>query len=502
MCQEQEHLYAMFACNLTGGRFSADNVILGDRFNPFFHAGQLQRIAFENLLAEVPSDEVLRGWLHDLGDVSALKERLSKRPNLNVPQKAMQANSPSELLYEWLKGNSEVAKLHELCSEKPSTLEELASALWGCCDEDAIRVTQWIVILAANAVRDKSSARLLPARYHFFFRGLGGGSICLATACSERESHPGTTWSKLVLEDRVECPSCTSKMLPLKTCVHCGMPAVAVREKTAGSWQPARLGDAESVHILTWDRSFADEEESESDNDDAAQEPNSDRSAELCLHCQRISIGQESLGTCCTSPQIVRLRLLDSRGDGQLKRCPRCGGSARPYPSVLREFATGEDAPTAVLAEAVIRALPSDNLTKPAAGRQLLAFSDSRQRAAHFAPYLARTTGETEFLKPLLDAIVRADRDSEGHGATLNEIANRFTKAAQLQPYLILRQTTEESEAPSRVVRSGQLLAGDKRQITRECLISLLQHFTASPRSRNNDSWSRAGISLSRSFRR
>jgi hypothetical protein len=153
---------------------------------------------------------------------------------------------------------------------------------------------------------------------------------------------------------------------------------------------------------------------------------------------------------------------------------------------VLREFSTGEDAPTAVLAEAVIRALPPENLSKPAAGRQLLAFSDSRQRAAHFAPYLARTTGETQFLKPLLDAIAGADSDTHGHGATLNEIAQRFTKAAQLQPYLILRQTTDESEAPSRVVRAGQLLAGDKRQITRECLISLLQHFTASPRSRNN----------------
>lgn len=478
-------MIAAFAGNLTGGTFSPNQVLLGNTVNPF-NLQQLQRVAFEHLVAEVPNDESVRTWLNDLSDVDALKRRLASRPNLNVPQQAIRADTSAQVLYEWLKNNADVARLHEVCSAKPSTLDELATALWSYSDEDAVRVIQWLAILAANAVKDKSSAPLLPARYHFFFRGLAGGSICLSAACPDRESHRHTSWSRVVLEDRVECPSCSSKMLPLRTCVHCGMPAVAVREKTAGFWKPARPGDTESVHILTWDRSFADEEDSEIENAAATQETQNDRWAELCLTCQRISIGRGSLGTCCTSPQVARLRLLDSRGDGQLKRCPRCGGAARPYPSVLREFSTGEDAPTAVLAEAVIRALPPDDLTKPGAGRQFLAFSDSRQRAAHFAPYLARTTGETQFFKPLFDAIVRADGDADGHGATLNEIAQRFTKSAQLQPYLILRQTTEESEAPSRVVRAGQLLAGDKRQITHECLISLLQHFTASPRSRNN----------------
>jgi hypothetical protein len=478
-------MIAGFASNLTGGEFSADNIILGDRLNPF-GLGQTKRIALENLIVEVPSNDVLLAWLNDLGNLDSLKARLTNKPKLNVPTESLQANNVGEVLYKWLKNNAEIAQLHEICSEKPSTLDELSNALWGCEDDDAIRVTQLMVILGAHATRDASSSPLLPARYHFFFRGLGGGSICLAPSCSERGTHRDTFWSKLVLEDRVECPNCGCKMLPIKSCVHCGMLAVVVREKTQGFWQGARATDTEGVHILTWDKSFADEEEAELEEESTAEEIRNPRWDELCLSCQRIGIGQGSLGTCCTRPQIVRLRLLDSAGDGQLKRCPRCGGAARPFPSVLREFSTGEDAPTAVLAEAVIRALPAEFPTKPASGRQLLAFSDSRQRAAHFAPYLARTTGETQFLKPLLDSIAKADADAGGQGASFNEIAQRFTRDAQRQPYLILRRTTEEAEAPTRVVRAGEMLASDKRQITRECLISLFQHFTSSPRSRNN----------------
>ncbi len=155
---------------------------------------------------------------------------------------------------------------------------------------------------------------------------------------------------------------------------------------------------------------------------------------------------------------------------------------------MLREFSTGEDAATAVLAEATVRALPEEqeDVKRPAHGRRLLVFSDSRQRAAHFAPYLARTTAETQYMKPLLDAIRDAVASSDGQGVSLDNIAERFLKFAQKQPYLIIRKTNDEDgEFTSQIKRPNQLYKEEREILKRECLISLLQHFTAPPRARN-----------------
>lgn len=94
-----------------------------------------------------------------------------------------------------------------------------------------------------------------------------------------------------------------------------------------------------------------------------------------------------------------------------------------------------------------MRALPEEDAAKPAHGRRLLAFSDSRQRAAHFAPYLARTTAEKQYMRPLLDGLQEAAQTTGGEGASLDDVADRFLKSVQKQPF--------------------------------ECLITLLQHFTA-----------------------
>src|SRR5262249_38893327 len=133
-----------------------------------------------------------------------------------------------------------------------------------------------------------------------------------------------------------------------------------------------------------------------------------------------------------------------------------------------------------------VRALPEEDVSRPAYGRRLLAFSDSRQRAAHFAPYLARTTAETQYMKPLLDAIQDAVSASAGSGASLDDISERFLKFAQNQPYVVIRRTNDEDgEFTSAIKRPTQLYKDEREILKRECLISLLQHFTAPARARN-----------------
>ena len=114
--------------------------------------------------------------------------------------------------------------------------------------------------------------------------------------------------------------------------------------------------------------------------------------AHLCVSCQALGIAREVPPDCCDRPIHVKVHVLPSEGDGLVKTCPFCGGDRGSLPDGIREFQTGEDAATAVMAEAIVRAMPHERLDKPAHGRRLLAFSDSRQRAAFFAPYLERTT--------------------------------------------------------------------------------------------------------------
>ena len=134
-----------------------------------------------------------------------------------------------------------------------------------------------------------------------------------------------------------------------------------------------------------------------------------------------------------------------------------------------------------------LRALPAEARGKPAGGRRLLCFSDSRQRAAYFAPYLGRTTAETQYMKPLLDAIGMAYGRTQGEGASFDEVADCFYEAIRRQEYVAIREPLGDSgEFKSVIKRAQALLPADRRAVRRECLISLFQHFTASPRNRQN----------------
>src|SRR5450759_721903 len=88
----------------------------------------------------------------------------------------------------WLARNRELARLHDVASNQPLSLTEAAQSIWGTASEGAMRITHWLVVLGSRAVPDSNSVPLLPARYHLFFRGLCGGSLCLSSKCPERQS--------------------------------------------------------------------------------------------------------------------------------------------------------------------------------------------------------------------------------------------------------------------------------------------------------------------------
>jgi hypothetical protein len=475
---------ADFGADITGSDFDTSDVILGTTVQGFSH--NCRPVDLNQVLRTVPDEPALVEWLKALDDAESLRRLLHQSGLTNSPA-AIQETEAHLMLHKLFNDWLPLRDIHQEISESPRSFSELSHMLWGAENEQTTVALQWLLIMASHARERKDSAPLLPVRFHFFFRGLTGASICLNKDCAAKAGHPTTFWSKLFLEDRSACDVCDQRLLPLKTCFQCGMPAVSAWiSERVDSWQSLRpLGEGYTQVALTWDRPVSELE----DEEDAEQEDNRPEQADLCLSCGQYREGK-ALVDCCDEPHRVRLNRLRATPEGELKQCPRCGGSARPFPTALRDFRSGEDAATAIIAEQMMRSLPDDTTqpdSLPARGKRMLAFSDSRQRAAFFAPYLKRTTAETEYLKPLYDAIIKEELVSGDVPVTMGEVANRFLKEATGRKLVLIRSYDSENDVYSYQIKPTRNLSpADRKNIRRQAYISLLQHFCASSRRRLN----------------
>lgn len=474
-----------FGRSISGTDFSPEDVIFGSTVHGF--DDDCCEVSLEEVFKTVPDEGTLTTWLRALDDLTELK-KLIAASSLPGSADVDDASSRHEALYRLFKGWGPVWRIHEEVVGAPRGLGELANDIWGEETERAMLALQWLMIMASHARASEESAPLLPVRFHFFLRGLNGASVCLSPECDSRSTHPDTFWSRVYLESRTRCEQpCESRLLPLSTCFQCGMPAVSVWATEDGKWQPLPPSDkpeeTERRLSLTWDTALS--ETGDEDEDGGGTGP---RPVGLCLSCGRLE-EDRALFECCDSPLRVELRNLTPKG-GDLKQCPRCGTTSRPYPSVLRDFRSGEDAATAVIGEQVMRSLPDDGAkadTLPARGRRMLAFSDSRQRAAFYAPYLKRTTAETEYSKPLYDALLLEESANGGEPVALEDVAKRFRKEALKRKIVLLRSYDRDSDVLSYQIKpTRQLLPADEKNLQRQAYISLLQHFCSTPRQRLN----------------
>jgi hypothetical protein len=473
---------AGFGKQLTGAEFEPEDVIFGSTTTFIAENGQM--VTVDQIINAVPDEPDLLTWLEALDDGAQIRELITQS---NLPNCAASASQRdvAAMIYHLLRDWQPLRRIHETISERPCDFGELTKMLWGEDSANNQRALQWLMLMAAYARAHVESSPLLPVRFHYFFRGLNGATICLHPDCAGR--HPqATCWSRVFLEDRARCEEPCGKLVwPLLTCFQCGMPAIAAwvseGEQKLSALAPSRQENCARL-ALTWDEAVAESGEDEEVTDD--------RDVDVCLSCGGFKEGGRLVG-CCSAATVVSLRRLATKEAGELKQCPRCGAMARPFDSVLRDFRSGEDATTAVLAEAMMRKLPPETRDAdklPAGGRRILAFSDSRQRAAFFAPYLKRTTGETEYLKPIYDALRAEERANDEEPITLEDVAKRFVRQAQKRN-LVWLQTPDKDDQD--IIRyeyklTRDLLPADINLLRRQAYLTLLRHFCASPRQRLN----------------
>ncbi|NLG80161.1 MAG: DEAD/DEAH box helicase [Firmicutes bacterium] len=373
-------------------------------------------------------------------------------------------------LYEVLKGDERLQRLQEGLESGPRFLTELAPAILGDA-QDSIESLVALVDLANQARAGEESRPLLPARYHVFASAIEGAYVSLAPADNRR---------RLFLERRASVHENGREypVFEVATCRQCGAMYIvgSICEDENGKQvlrQPR--SDGESVEYYLLDPHDTGQDTTDEDEEVGFPGIQDDLSRFdryiLCGSCGAVDRAAALFPPCECGPEGYHRLIRVPARDGRVFLCPACG-KRNPQGMVWR-FTVGTDAAASVLATALYQQLaparkkevakaasestdswastvPSPwgttwqrqehpGASRPGTGehgeapsgeRRLLIFSDSRQDAAFFAPYLNRTYGQILRRRLILRALEEHRDDVLADGWRLQDLVEPVRKLA------------------------------------------------------------------------
>ena len=230
--------------------------------------------------------------------------------------------------------------------------------------------------------------------YHLFVKNPGGAFICLST------SHPSGK-PRMRLQQRKWCPECkeTSRLIEIGACRSCGIEYL-IAKQVGGELLPVDEFDEAARYYRLVNADLPDwpieEREIRSDALDEADDDQGDDSTPItvqsnwyCSLCSTLNSSKKCRR--CSSDLVIEVTEELTIGKNGKLNCNRCNssGGRSAFGAVIRPV-SGVDALTSVIATSLYEHLPVDTEKSFKSGgrRKLLAFSDNRQDAAYFAPYL------------------------------------------------------------------------------------------------------------------
>ena len=325
------------------------------------------------------------------------------------------------------------------------------------------------LVAVGGRVRDGSGTPVLSARYHLFARATEGAFTCL----TPEGPH-------VCLGRRESCVQCAGTVFEFGSCRRCGAVHLigAVQDADGGEVFSPRVTGAErrtwllleddapdgggaAVGADTADAADATLDRADEDDetlDDGARTQDGAKSALLCSRCGRLA-PSAPLPCTCADPAPRRVRRLATTA-GSPTGCLSCGARGS---GVIRQFESGNEAAAAVLTTAFYQALPVDpaKADRPGGGRKLLTFSDSRQAAAYFAPYLESSHGLVRQRRLILDGLTAATaRDAS---ASVDDLIEETTAAAARAGVFARRDSRQQRRRETARWVLRELVAIDER---------------------------------------
>jgi len=346
-----------------------------------------------------------------------------------------------------------MARLRELLASGPHMAGELADQLFDPEDSPAER-RRFLdaLVTAGSRITGPDGLAVLSARYHLFVRATEGAYTCLS------EAGPHVTLAR-----HERCPHCRAVSFEFGACKRCG--CVYLSGTVGGDSGVLTLGPQVPGKPRTW--LLLDRGSDVTDEDDETLEESAgkldSKDAVLCASCGGIYEGSRT--TCgrsgCDSTRLLPVRRLNTPKD-TITGCLVCGGRGA---AMVRGFESGGDAAASVLATSLYQALPPapdpEQADQPGEGRKLLLFSDSRQAAAFFAPYLENSYEAIQHRRLIADGLRRASADEP---ADVVDLAYHVAKAAEKAHVFPRKMSAQERRRQTALWVMQELVTTEDRQ--------------------------------------
>lgn len=344
-----------------------------------------------------------------------------------------------------------MAQLRGKLATRPKMFTDLADQLFG--DESDPASALAALVTAGARVRDSAGSAVLSARYHLFARASEGAYACLSK-----------TGPHVALSRREACPECSSAMFEFAACKRCGTVYLSGSVRAIGRghhFGPRQKPTERRTWLLLGNDPVVTDEDDETLEESAQGLDSED--AVLCATCGGLYAAGHTActGPACGNSVLWPVRRLSTARD-TVSGCLACGARGD---AMVRQFETGSDAAAAVLTTSLYQALPpsdlADQADQPGQGRKLLLFSDSRQAAAFFAPYLETSYATLQHRRLILDALLRAADDEAAH---VDDVTYHLAKAAEAAHVFERRLSRQERERRTALWLMQELVSTDDRQ--------------------------------------
>ena len=347
-----------------------------------------------------------------------------------------------------------MARLRGLLAASPRPFTDLAAEVFADADGPSAGAALAALVSVGAKIRDSTGSPVLSARYHLFARATEGAFTCLA---------PGSPHVSLARHE--VCPDCSGAAFEFGCCKRCGAVHLAgsVERGSGGERFTSRAVRPDRRTWLLLDAPAETADEDDEILDRAATATATAKDAMLCGHCGALQPVTAATGVApcgCPAAGLRPVRRLAAKS-GTPNGCLACGARGT---GMVRLLESGNEAAAAVLATALYQALPPDEelAGRPGGGRKLLTFSDSRQAAAFFAPYLESSHALVQQRRLIMDGLARATaRDAD---ATVDDLIEETAAAARRAGVFSRRESRQgrRREAARWVLR--ELVALDERQ--------------------------------------